>query len=178
VKKLPSQKYLLECFIYDPVVGRVFWKRRPKKHFVSLRERSRWNTRHGGGEAFTSADYKGYKRSCLDGVVVFANKVIWKLVTGKDAPEIVDHKDRNNSNNCWCNLRLATTCQNAMNHKKLISNTSGVTGVVFHKRTGKWHAMINANKERIFLGAFDSKEEAIFARKAAEPIHHKEFRVQ
>ena len=48
------------------------------------------------------------------------------------------------------------------------SNKSGCAGVKWHKATGKWSADITYHKERIYLGLFNSKEEAIMARLAKE----------
>ena len=51
------------------------------------------------------------------------------------------------------------------------NNTSGIKGVGYHKRDHKWYASICANMEKIHLGYFDKKEDAIFARKLAEEIY-------
>ncbi|WP_404826374.1 hypothetical protein [Pediococcus ethanolidurans] len=48
------------------------------------------------------------------------------------------------------------------------NNSSGTTGVSLYKRTGKWQAYIQLKGHRKHLGFFDTKEEAIAARKAAE----------
>lgn len=57
---------------------------------------------------------------------------------------------------------------NAVQRKYLQSNnTSGYPGVS-RLRTGKWGAYIKINKKRIWLGTFNTKDEAIAARKAAE----------
>lgn len=47
------------------------------------------------------------------------------------------------------------------------SNRSGVKGVYFDKKSGKWSAMITAGRQ-IFLGLFLDKADAVAARKAAE----------
>jgi hypothetical protein len=43
-------------------------------------------------------------------------------------------------------------------------NTSGLSGVSYNKATKKWAAYIFINKERKFLGYFETKEEAAKAR--------------
>lgn len=48
------------------------------------------------------------------------------------------------------------------------NNTSGIKGVSYRKDRGKWRAYIKIKRKNIFLGNFDTKEEAIAARKAAE----------
>lgn len=57
---------------------------------------------------------------------------------------------------------------NAVQRKYLQrNNTSGYPGVS-RLRTGKWGAYIKVNKKRIWLGTFNTVDEAIAARKAAE----------
>ena len=48
------------------------------------------------------------------------------------------------------------------------NNRSGCVGVYFDKRFKKWKAEIIKNKKYHGLGYFDSKDEAVFARKSAE----------
>ena len=48
------------------------------------------------------------------------------------------------------------------------NNTSGKTGVTFNKRKQKWFAYITLKGNRIFLGYFENKEDAIKARLKAE----------
>jgi hypothetical protein len=48
------------------------------------------------------------------------------------------------------------------------TNTSGVTGVRWHRATGRWAADIQVNQRRISLGYFGKFEEAVGARRAAE----------
>jgi hypothetical protein len=45
---------------------------------------------------------------------------------------------------------------------------SGKTGVVMAETPGKWIASITVNKQRIYLGIFTNKEDAIKAREQAE----------
>ena len=90
----------------------------------------------------------------------------------------VDHIDRNRLNNHISNLRYATNSENSMNRSKCSNNTSGTTGVNFHKTNNKWRARITKDGARKNLGSFDSKEEAIEARNKAEEKYFKEFRAQ
>jgi len=53
-------------------------------------------------------------------------------------PKFVDHIDGNKKNNRIENLREATKSQNAMNQKVSTRNTSGIKGVMWHKRDKKW----------------------------------------
>lgn len=62
-----------------------------------------------------------------------------------------------------------------MNQKIRKNNKSGVTGVNFSKAANKWRAYINYNREQIYLGCFDCREDAIQARQVAEQKYFKEF---
>ena len=67
---------------------------------------------------------------------------------------------------------------NACNTRIRSNNTSGVTGVSKHKQTNKWRAYIEYNQKYIHLGLFNTKEEAIKARKEAELKYFGEYRYQ
>lgn len=51
-------------------------------------------------------------------------------------------------------------------------NTSGHTGVCFDKRSQKWHAYINYQKKRYYLGYYKDIDDAIRARKEGEAKLH------
>lgn len=73
------------------------------------------------------------------------------------------------------NLRIVTKSQNQMNKTKQSNNTSGVTGVSWHKASGKWASYIIVNKQQIHLGLHDTFENAIKARKDGEEKYFGEF---
>lgn len=82
--------------------------------------------------------------------------------------QMVDHINRNGLDNRRSNLRPATKKQNMENQGRRRDNTSGCTGVSWHKSTAKWEAYITHNGKRTRLGYFDSLREAIKARRTAE----------
>lgn len=55
------------------------------------------------------------------------------------------------------------------------NNTSGVPGVCYKTRDAKWFASINVKGEKISLGYFRTKEQAIEARLDAEKLYKKQF---
>lgn len=79
-----------------------------------------------------------------------------------------DHINRNPLDNRKRNLRPASKNENNQNHKKFINNTSGFSGVNWHKGLHKWHARITVENKRIHLGYFDNKRDAIITRLMAE----------
>jgi hypothetical protein len=89
--------------------------------------------------------------------------------------QCVDHINNDRKNNNISNLRYATNSENQMNKKKLSNNTSGVTGVNWHKGHKKWEAGIKIDKIKKHLGYFETIEEAKEARIKAVNELFKEF---
>ena len=87
----------------------------------------------------------------------------------------VDHINQDKTDNRRCNLRECTRSQNMMNINLVSRNTSGTKGVYLNKKTNKWYAQIGINSTKHCLGTFQSKGEAINARRQAERDHFGEF---
>lgn len=98
-----------------------------------------------------------------------------RLVMNADNSVIVDHKRHNLLDNRKEFLRIGSQCRNMMNASMRKDNTSGFTGVSRDSRNGNWIAEIRCNKTKIFLGSFNSKQDAIKARKEAEEKYYKEW---
>lgn len=82
----------------------------------------------------------------------------------------VDHKNRNKLDNRRGNLRFLTISENRHNREKYLNNTSGTTGVSFDKFRNKWVSRIQKDGKGMFIGRFDSKKDAIKARREAMKI--------
>jgi hypothetical protein len=86
--------------------------------------------------------------------------------------EQVDHIDGDGLNNCRGNLRLANHAQNGWNTEK----RQGVyKGVRFHKLANRWDARICVNRKKMYLGLFDTPEDAAIAYNHAAQKHFGEF---
>lgn len=95
----------------------------------------------------------------VDGKMFYAHRLAWKIMTGKEAPPEIDHRDGDGTNNAWENLRDGTEI-NPKNKSMLKNNTSGYTGVSWHKQRGKWSVRIKTGGSYKSYGLFSDKEEA------------------
>jgi len=168
---LPSQSELLDLLDLIPETGKLYWKQRHVGMFSQCKNpdvaRKSWNTRCAGKEAFTATNEHGYRVGTIHNIRFYAHRIIWKMIYGCDPVE-VDHIDGDPGNNSILNLRDVSRFENFRNRKKPSSNTSGVIGIHWHRRTQKWQAEIRANNKRIHLGSFVRKVDAAKARKSAE----------
>ncbi len=87
----------------------------------------------------------------------------------------VDHINGDRLDNRRENLRVCTHAQNKRNNKKNINNTSGFTGVSFHKALQKWGAKVVLDGKTHWLGGYDTPEEAAIAYDDAALRLHGEF---
>lgn len=159
---MPNQDRLRELFEYDGKRGVLLW--RTKKGTAMA------------GDVAGCTKLKGYVYISIDGKDFAAHRLIWIWANG-DIPSGVqiDHINRNPEDNRLENLRKATHNQNAQNKNRLPNNTSGQTGVVWHKNQKKWLAVIKFMGKRIYLGSFEKFDDAVAARLAAERKYHGDF---
>ena len=86
------------------------------------------------------------------------HRIVHAMRTGKDDPSMtVDHKDRNPLNNHPFNLRWLDMQGQAINRSAY--NRLKIKGVR-QKRPGRYEAYITRNRKQIYLGTFDTAEQA------------------
>jgi hypothetical protein len=83
-------------------------------------------------------------------------------------PDELDHINGDKGDNRIVNLREVTRAENNKNKSRYKQNSSGFTGVGWHKVTKKWAAKIRVDGRDYHLGVFASIEAAKEARAAAE----------
>jgi hypothetical protein len=144
----------LERLEYEPDTGRLLWKQRANNNGAAA-----------GSEAGNVNKILGYRFVGLCGKNLLAHRLIWLMVHG-NAPPVVDHINRDKSDNRLANLRAADKRLNSFNAKLLVTNKSGYRGVSQCKATGLWTARINDGSSYRFLGNFPTPEAASDAYKA------------
>ena len=151
---LPSRKLLLYLFRYDG--KRLFWKNPPKnKRFLIGREAA---TRCGG-----------YLVVKVEGRLYKVHRIIFKMKTGREPPQI-DHNNRKRDDNTWGNILASTNLKNHRNrtNTKFPDMPPGVDPWRGRYRALGWN---RDEKKTVYLGMFDSKAKA--ARAARD---HRESR--
>jgi hypothetical protein len=139
---------LRDLLDYDPETG-VFTNRV-----------SRGSTARAGQMAGSRHNVLGYTYIFLCGRRYLAHRLAWLYMTGSWPSEDIDHANGEPGDDRYANLRVATASQNGMNSRRPRRNTSGFKGVRWRKREQRWCADIRQNGRTVWLGYFETPEEA------------------
>lgn len=123
---------LHSTFSYDPNSGTLSWEKTGKV---------------AGARAGKGLRVKFKKTDFM------VHRIAWVIMTNTEAPTVIDHINGDPFDNRWKNLRAATVSQNAFNR-------TGIKGYTWDRNLSKWKAQMTVNYRNIFLGSFDSEEEA------------------
>lgn len=140
---------LREVLHYDPETGIFTWLL------------SRGNVTAGklAGNDVTVGEQRTYRQIRINGKNYYSHVLAWFYMTGKWPNHQIDHRDGFSLNNKFKNLREATNAKNQHNRKIAPRNSStGFLGV--SKDGNKFRAQIKVNMERVYLGVFDTPEDA------------------
>ncbi|NNK92788.1 MAG: hypothetical protein HKP41_00410 [Desulfobacterales bacterium] len=85
-----------------------------------------------------------------------------------DQGQEIDHKDGNGINNKISNLRIVSKKHQNRNHKTQKRSKTGISGVRYLSKWGKWQADIVCDGVFHYLGLFSDYFEACCARKSAQ----------
>ena len=153
---------LTELLKYDPDSGIFIWRVHRCGRTVA-------------GSVAGTLNPNGYRYIFVDKVGFLAHRLAWFYQHGTWPEALLDHRDRDRSNNRMQNLRECPTDSDNLENKKMyINNSTGVTGVYMYKTNGPkpYYALISCNGVQHRLGSFTSKEEAARARANAEDVFH------
>ena len=100
-----------------------------------------------GDEAGTKGP-SGYYRVKIQGVNYLAHRIVWVLFNTDLHCGIIDHKDKNRSNNKISNLRVVTPPINNKNSSLRKSNNTGFIGVSFVERSNSYVVKYSTDESR------------------------------
>jgi len=153
-----------ELLTYNPETGVFTWNQ-------DMIFRGRVNAK-SGAEAGNLNKCIGYVQIGIGGALYYAHRLAWLYMYGSWPAHGIDHADGIRSNNRIGNLRCATQSENNQNQCMSTANTSGFTGVSWHKQRGKWNAAIKINNKKKSLGLYCNIIDAANAYKNAKALLH------
>lgn len=134
-----------------------------------------YNSRTVVGTVAGHFDGHGYRRVTIDGKIYRCGRLAWFYMTGQWPNGLIDHKDGDQANDVWTNLREASYSESTHNRNMPVGE-SKLRGVRrSSSNSQRWEARIAVGYQRITLGAFDTAEEAHAAYLVASENLHGEF---
>lgn len=147
-------------FHYDPATGELTW--RVSRGSVAV-----------GAPAGRRTNTNGYVQVRVNKRLYLTHRVIWLYMTGDWPAHEIDHKNLIRTDNSWANLRPADDSQQMQNQTKARSDSrSGIRGVRYHERTGKWIAALKVKGKVVLYRYCGTAEEAAAAYLEAKRLHH------
>lgn len=155
-----TQSRLKELLHYDSETGKFTWQMTLCNRAVK-------------GNAAGHKNGRGYWCIGFGGMVYSAHRLAWLYVYGSFPKNDIDHINGDKTDNRISNLRDVETYVNCQNRKRARSgNRSGVLGVGWNKRIGKWAAQIRVSGKSKHIGYFDTPEQAGLAYIEAKRQFH------
>lgn len=149
--------YLLQYMTADTQTGMVYWTKSTNKKIAV-------------GSPAGAKDKQGYTILCCNGVKVKRHRFIFYVAHGY-LPKMVDHKKGVEFGDGIENLREATPARNSRNRGEPKTKTgTGVKGVQKISNSDRYFSTIRHNGKGIYLGSYDTIEEAkeAYEKKALE----------
>jgi len=141
-----EQTYLKQLLEYNSQTGEFFWKIRRSNC-----------AKHGWFSGTKRPD--GYLAISIDKKIYLAHKLAWLWVYG-ELPPILDHIDEDKGNNKINNLRLSSKSLNGLNQAKPHKDSTQIFRGISQTDSGKWMAKYCVDNKQIYLGSFETQEEA------------------
>lgn len=154
-----TQELLKQRLNYDPVTGIFTW-------------RTSYSNRTKVGGIAGCINSQGYNVIRLNGVLYRSARLAWFYTYGV-WPIEVDHKNTITADDSLDNLREATSQHNKANRGVNPASRSGYKGVFQNGK--KFYAKITVKTRQIYLGTYNTVEEASAAYLKAAKEHFGEF---
>lgn len=139
----PSAERLRQVFVYD-------------------HERGTFSRRSDGkpaGHAFTVKGRQKYLDLCVDSTRILAQQAAVVMMTGQPAHGLIGFKDGDSLNLAWQNLVVSDAAR-IQHQAAQPAGVSGIQGVAWHPRDGRWQVRARVRGKRISGGHYDDVEEA------------------
>jgi len=143
---------------YDPLTGDLTWKVAPSRKPWLL------------GQVAGSIAGNGYKQVKIAGRIYAQHRIAFLLLYGW-LPDEIDHINGNKQDNRAENLRGTTRSGNAQNIHRT-KGKSGLLGASLERRRGHYTSQISVGGRHLYLGSFETPEQAHAAYIAAKIKHH------
>jgi len=153
-REIASREELMSAFRYNPKTG-FFYRKSDGDGKGKL------------GKIVGCKSGAGYIRIFYNGRYYLAHRLAWLFHYGV-WPVQTDHINRIKQDNRIKNLRECDTKTNMRNKGAQKRNTSGVNGVCFDEKRGKWLSHIRGDGKTLILGRFPDVLSAAQARYDAE----------
>lgn len=157
-KEMLTQGKLKNILHYNPDTGVFVWLDDKRNHVKA-------------GDIAGSLDAYGYNCIKIKSKSYKASRLAWLYMEGYFPEHEIDHMNRIKNDDRWNNLRHATHQCNTRNCSMAKNNSSGITGVYWHKNVKKWSANIMESGRLRYLGCFDTKMDAAKARWEGEKLY-------
>ena len=107
-----TYEQVVKWFDYNKETGEFTRKFRPRRHFNSDSDYTRWRKQVGKPVTRKSGD--NYFKISIHKQDYFVHRLIWLYMHG-EWPDITDHINRNRQDNRWVNLRSVNAKENSNN---------------------------------------------------------------
>ena len=146
IRKMPPLSFFQERLEYNAETGEFTWL-------------GDFNAKRVGRRAGTTIGSKGYRTITIKKRRYYEHRIAWYMMTGNDPTGLeIDHINGDKSDNRFSNLRMATCQQNKVNCGLSANNTSGYKGVTKNRKA--WIASIMKDRQYVYIGSFETPEEA------------------
>ena len=117
------------------------------------------------GKEIKNINNYGYIRCSYDTISLLGHHFGWYMTYGNVDFDELDHINRDRSDNRICNLRISTRSHQGQNR-------NDVKGYCWDKQRNKWKSYIMLDQKYIYLGRYNTEEEARNAYLEAKKKYH------